>query len=142
MKRESSAEAEPPAAEACRMRVSDMAGQLQSTGLFHARHVRSVDMGVAAIVEGMADGGGDQDHEGHDRQRPHMPDQGEAKDRAQHGQREAGGGVLRHVDVDETAFGPAVARLLHAPPGIADRKSTRLNSSHVKISYAVFCLKK
>src|SRR5690606_42019337 len=27
-----------------------------------------------------------------------------------------------------------------APP--LDRKSTRLNSSHVKISYAVFCLKK
>src|SRR5690606_2800479 len=26
--------------------------------------------------------------------------------------------------------------------GDADRKSTRLNSSHVKISYAVFCLKK
>src|SRR5690606_41477194 len=26
--------------------------------------------------------------------------------------------------------------------GAADRKSTRLNSSHVKISYAVFCLKK
>src|SRR5690606_41869124 len=25
---------------------------------------------------------------------------------------------------------------------IPDRKSTRLNSSHVKISYAVFCLKK
>src|SRR5690606_36232368 len=25
--------------------------------------------------------------------------------------------------------------------GMADRKSTRLNSSHVKISYAVFCLK-
>src|SRR5690606_41637842 len=25
---------------------------------------------------------------------------------------------------------------------ILDRKSTRLNSSHVKISYAVFCLKK
>src|SRR5690606_42150661 len=31
-----------------------------------------------------------------------------------------------------------------APPAIptSDRKSTRLNSSHVKISYAVFCLKK
>src|SRR5699024_11474418 len=30
---------------------------------------------------------------------------------------------------------------VHAiPPG--DRKSTRLNSSHVSISYAVFCLKK
>src|SRR5690554_7510220 len=33
------------------------------------------------------------------------------------------------------------------PPAIAtktapDRKSTRLNSSHVRISYAVFCLKK
>src|SRR5690606_40221535 len=27
-------------------------------------------------------------------------------------------------------------------PTRADRKSTRLNSSHVKISYAVFCLKK
>ena len=28
------------------------------------------------------------------------------------------------------------------PDRILDRKSTRLNSSHVKISYAVFCLKK
>src|SRR5438034_7302144 len=27
-------------------------------------------------------------------------------------------------------------------PGAADRKSTRLNSSHTVISYAVFCLKK
>src|SRR5436305_12057930 len=27
-------------------------------------------------------------------------------------------------------------------PGAEDRKSTRLNSSHVRISYAVFCLKK
>src|SRR5215813_10934979 len=27
-------------------------------------------------------------------------------------------------------------------PGPGDRKSTRLNSSHVRISYAVFCLKK
>src|SRR5215475_15764039 len=29
-----------------------------------------------------------------------------------------------------------------ASVGARDRKSTRLNSSHVKISYAVFCLKK
>src|SRR5207253_6259156 len=29
-----------------------------------------------------------------------------------------------------------------ATGGCADRKSTRLNSSHVAISYAVFCLKK
>src|SRR5688572_33207479 len=28
------------------------------------------------------------------------------------------------------------------PPGETDRKSTRLNSSHSQISYAVFCLKK
>src|SRR2546429_662810 len=28
------------------------------------------------------------------------------------------------------------------PPGAGDRKSTRLNSSHGYISYAVFCLKK
>src|SRR3712207_7162384 len=29
-----------------------------------------------------------------------------------------------------------------APEGDEDRKSTRLNSSHANISYAVFCLKK
>src|SRR5690606_40667322 len=36
------------------------------------------------------------------------------------------------------------AQLLQAvlQAGQQDRKSTRLNSSHVKISYAVFCLKK
>src|SRR5207302_8567767 len=33
-----------------------------------------------------------------------------------------------------------IANLMQTP-GL-DRKSTRLNSSHVKISYAVFCLKK
>src|SRR5690606_40359030 len=32
--------------------------------------------------------------------------------------------------------------LLTASAASEDRKSTRLNSSHVKISYAVFCLKK
>src|SRR5207249_8187131 len=37
----------------------------------------------------------------------------------------------------------APARLAEAPPARGrDRKSTRLNSSHVSISYAVFCLKK
>src|SRR5438874_9654716 len=30
----------------------------------------------------------------------------------------------------------------HPAPRPGDRKSTRLNSSHVEISYAVFCLKK
>src|SRR5690625_5468881 len=31
---------------------------------------------------------------------------------------------------------------ISTPIAIGDRKSTRLNSSHVAISYAVFCLKK
>src|SRR5437868_10165219 len=31
---------------------------------------------------------------------------------------------------------------IEARPSYLDRKSTRLNSSHVSISYAVFCLKK
>src|SRR3712207_7616294 len=30
----------------------------------------------------------------------------------------------------------------HRHRGLVDRKSTRLNSSHANISYAVFCLKK
>src|SRR3712207_7822073 len=32
--------------------------------------------------------------------------------------------------------------LLPEPGAVVDRKSTRLNSSHANISYAVFCLKK
>src|SRR5437870_11530921 len=48
-----------------------------------------------------------------------------------------GGAVVvqpHHEDAEGVA--PAAARAK------ADRKSTRLNSSHVAISYAVFCLKK
>src|SRR5690606_42078383 len=50
-------------------------------------------------------------------------------------QRKAQGGVgfLEHFPGDSKS-------LIQVPP--QDRKSTRLNSSHVKISYAVFCLKK
>src|SRR2546426_1284636 len=40
---------------------------------------------------------------------------------------------LRHVKA---------ARAAKAPRVLQDRKSTRLNSSHLVISYAVFCLKK
>src|SRR3712207_7850305 len=36
----------------------------------------------------------------------------------------------------------ATGNLLGACRAAADRKSTRLNSSHANISYAVFCLKK
>src|SRR3712207_6873695 len=62
-----------------------------------------------------------------------------------------------HVRVDHAAplgsppYGDALAPDLHPDgnlfgPGVGsedgDRKSTRLNSSHANISYAVFCLKK
>src|SRR5438874_10173737 len=43
--------------------------------------------------------------------------------------------ILIHDDQDP--MGPQRCRL--APEQIQDRKSTRLNSSHVEISYAVFC---
>src|SRR2546422_1672224 len=48
--------------------------------------------------------------------------------------------VLGHLDFAE----PGLARVvIQQPVGEgADRKSTRLNSSHGYISYAVFCLKK
>src|SRR5256885_2438574 len=45
----------------------------------------------------------------------------------------------------DAAYGAHVLRhvLAHAPVAARqDRKSTRLNSSHLVISYAVFCLKK
>src|SRR5690554_7679307 len=35
-----------------------------------------------------------------------------------------------------------VNKLIQTNLSVRDRKSTRLNSSHVRISYAVFCLKK
>src|SRR5437870_6987208 len=36
----------------------------------------------------------------------------------------------------------ACGQVYHRAVHLGDRKSTRLNSSHVAISYAVFCLKK
>src|SRR5207248_8937817 len=41
-----------------------------------------------------------------------------------------------------TNFRPYEAAILHLVVQAQDRKSTRLNSSHRTISYAVFCLKK
>src|SRR5262245_65007829 len=46
------------------------------------------------------------------------------------------------------AMGPGTVEVTDQVPGekmlraVSDRKSTRLNSSHLGISYAVFCLKK
>src|SRR5690606_41725366 len=80
---------------------------------------------------------------------------------------EAPQGVTFEVVSNDTGFSPLIAhiknggrpckqvkvasapadtqKLVHSltsKPKEKDRKSTRLNSSHVKISYAVFCLKK
>src|SRR5690606_41423501 len=52
------------------------------------------------------------------------------------------GGVLRPAN-DHMLHNQGKLQPSHDPDaGGPDRKSTRLNSSHVKISYAVFCLKK
>src|SRR3989454_7278092 len=58
--------------------------------------------------------------------------------------RQALAGHHRHVQAVRRAGGKAVGEieLRHDLDHRGDRKSTRLNSSHLVISYAVFCLKK
>src|SRR2546427_6983660 len=56
-------------------------------------------------------------------------------------QRSGEGAVRRHV-LRGPQRGGARDREAAAGQPQADRKSTRLNSSHSQISYAVFCLKK
>src|SRR5690606_4538336 len=52
-------------------------------------------------------------------------------------------GLRRKAKVKENIEFYSVMRTIKAlEEADVDRKSTRLNSSHVKISYAVFCLKK
>src|SRR5438477_7886217 len=48
--------------------------------------------------------------------------------------------LVRVEQCAERAGAPFDQHVRHPSP--ADRKSTRLNSSHMSISYAVFCLKK
>src|SRR2546422_8268620 len=54
--------------------------------------------------------------------------------------------LFRSADVSDTRWETRLLVVLAASPNTtriaADRKSTRLNSSHGYISYAVFCLKK
>src|SRR2546430_3987377 len=57
---------------------------------------------------------------------------------------------IRHLDVDphgerelaRRSHETPIHRKARVPRLLQDRKSTRLNSSHSQISYAVFCLKK
>ena len=50
--------------------------------------------------------------------------------------------LLREVLVADLLDLGYLLKKNHAEVGTIDRKSTRLNSSHLVISYAVFCLKK
>src|SRR5258708_28292030 len=52
------------------------------------------------------------------------------------------GGALNQRVLAVGRLGNLELAVLHRQPRPADRKSTRLNSSHQIISYAVFCLKK
>src|SRR3712207_7714884 len=73
---------------------------------------------------------------------------------AQHGRRaldRVGGALVEHLRAElvqaqlERRHDAEVAAAAAQRPeqvGVLDRKSTRLNSSHANISYAVFCLKK
>src|SRR3712207_8228902 len=54
---------------------------------------------------------------------------------------------LKTIDLPDayvtyTSTGLLAQEVLATEPHALDRKSTRLNSSHANISYAVFCLKK
>src|SRR5690625_1831087 len=51
--------------------------------------------------------------------------------------------LVKEAHIFVESFRPGVMQRLGVDyPRLRDRKSTRLNSSHVAISYAVFCLKK
>src|SRR3712207_7714126 len=56
------------------------------------------------------------------------------------------GGWLENPTYEDTHDGKSghaeAVRVTFDPGVLRDRKSTRLNSSHANISYAVFCLKK
>src|SRR2546427_4315054 len=54
----------------------------------------------------------------------------------------SGPGGAQDLDVDEAGRQQRVGSVGPDVHGEGDRKSTRLNSSHSQISYAVFCLKK
>src|SRR2546430_11397319 len=54
----------------------------------------------------------------------------------------SGGDEALYERLADPATRKRISDELHSRGPMADRKSTRLNSSHSQISYAVFCLKK
>src|SRR5688572_32738266 len=50
--------------------------------------------------------------------------------------------TVRGASLSRVQISPPPYFTLRRPEAATDRKSTRLNSSHSQISYAVFCLKK
>src|SRR5689334_24860473 len=55
---------------------------------------------------------------------------------------QSGARYLSTAHVDVIVYGCTTGSFFKGPGWDRDRKSTRLNSSHSSISYAVFCLKK
>src|SRR5690606_40197582 len=78
----------------------------------------------------------------------HRPEHqvGQQQRRQRDQQRELARSEVRATEQRDRLHGGEVRRMRQQPRerggGDQDRKSTRLNSSHVKNSYAVFCLKK
>src|SRR5258707_7455975 len=89
--------------------------------------------GEAWVASGGAMGG-NRSHAGH-----RSSSLGQRPKAVRHRRQRAGGGPGRRADR------AGLGRLVHGQRGgvgAGNRKSTRLNSSHANISYAVFCLKK
>src|SRR3712207_7735332 len=72
--------------------------------------------------------------------------EGSTRRRRRDGEAEAGaegvGGPHQRAEIHRLADPLRPDREIALHPDPVDRKSTRLNSSHANISYAVFCLKK
>src|SRR5206468_1579508 len=124
-----------------RLRASDTEKSQQDVG--HQRGAQAVERGTQAFVNLL---GGGQQSTGHQRrngQQNSSPRQVlcRSKQRLRVVESSQGGqqtiqGTVQRVRIEARSCWFGLGRFLK------DRKSTRLNSSHDQISYAVFCLKK
>src|SRR5438034_7080868 len=105
-------------------------------------HRRLLDLERHRLEEPHEEPGAERDREGrvHDDQRPPGVLEAElAHDPRERDEQDDRRDEVRHEDGDPQILGE---RQPEPRERVADRKSTRLNSSHTVISYAVFCLKK